>query len=136
RMHLKAGVRKFECATIAEAEMAASAGADDLLLALQLVGPNLARFQQLRSAFPHVRFSTIADNSRTAEALNRIGAADHKPVPVFLDLDRGMGRTGIPPGAEALSLYKSFVRLPGLAAPGLDAYHCDVHEPGLATRGT
>src|SRR5687768_3111417 len=58
RMHLQQGVRKFKCATIAEAEMAAGAGADDLLVALQLAGPNLVRFQKLRAAFPHVRFST------------------------------------------------------------------------------
>ena len=49
---------------------------DDLLIAQQLVGPNLARFQKLREAFPHVRFSTIADNAETARALNDIGQAD------------------------------------------------------------
>jgi D-serine deaminase-like pyridoxal phosphate-dependent protein len=134
RMHLKLGVRKFKCATIAEAEMAAKAGADDLLVALQLAGPNLQRFQQLRTAFPHVHFSTIADNAHTIEALNKIGVADHKPVPVFLDVDCGMGRTGIAPGAAALNLYRMLVRLPGVEANGLHVYDGHVHEPDLSKR--
>ncbi len=134
RMHLKAGVRKFKCATIAEAEMAARAGADDLLIALQLSGPNLGRFQELRAAFPHIHFSTIADNSRTAEALNELGEEARQPVPVFLDLDCGMGRTGVAPGPAALRIYQSFVRLPGLEAAGLHAYDGHVHEPERAKR--
>jgi D-serine deaminase-like pyridoxal phosphate-dependent protein len=134
RMHLKAGVRKFKCATIAEAEMAAKAGADDLLVALQLVVPNISRFQELRRAFPHVHFSTIVDNARTADALNELGRADHKPVSVFLDVDCGMGRSGIAPGNEALKLYQRFVQLPGLEAAGLHAYDGHVHEPDRAKR--
>jgi D-serine deaminase-like pyridoxal phosphate-dependent protein len=134
RMHLKAGIRKFKCATIAEAEMAAKAGADDLLIAVQLAGPNLARFQQLRREFPHVHFSTIADNTRTAAALNAIGETDHKPVSVFLDIDCGMGRTGIAPGNAALNLYRTLVRQPGIQAAGLHVYDGHVHEPDLAKR--
>lgn len=134
RLHLKAGIRKFKCATIAEAEMAAKAGADDLLVAMQLSGPGLVRFQKLREAFPHVHFSTIVDNALTIEALNALGRAKHRPVSVFLDLDCGMGRTGIAPGAAALDLYKSIVRLPGLEAAGLHAYDGHVHEPDLAKR--
>jgi D-serine deaminase-like pyridoxal phosphate-dependent protein len=133
-MHLKEGVRKFKCATLAEAEMAAKAGADDLLVAMQLVGPSIERFRALRSEFPHVHFSTIVDNEGTARALDRIGRADHRPVSVFLDLDCGMGRTGIAPGSAALGLYRKFVSLPGLEAAGLHAYDGHVHEAGLADR--
>jgi D-threonine aldolase len=134
RMHLKSGVRKFKCATIAEAEMAAKAGADDLLIALQLVGPNINRFQQLRAAFPHVKFSTIVDNKKTAQALNQLGEAEHKPISVFLDVDCGMGRSGIAPSAEAVNLYRMFVRLPGLEPDGLHVYDGHVHEPDLNKR--
>src|SRR5919202_1186667 len=40
---LQAGVRKFKCATIAEAEMLAQAGAPDVLLAYQPVGAKMGR---------------------------------------------------------------------------------------------
>src|ERR1041385_1329317 len=44
RLQLERGITKFKCATIAEAEMAAMAGAKDVLLAYQPVGPNIGRF--------------------------------------------------------------------------------------------
>src|SRR6476469_3327135 len=43
RMMLDAGINKFKCATIAEAEMLATAGAKDILLAYQPVGPKANR---------------------------------------------------------------------------------------------
>jgi D-serine deaminase-like pyridoxal phosphate-dependent protein len=134
RMHLKRGVRKFKCATLAEAEMAARAGADDLLVAVQLTGPNLGRFQRLRAEFPHVHFSTLADNRETIHALDQIGRADHRPVSVFLDLDCGMGRTGIKPGAAALPLYRELVHAQGLEVSGLHAYDGHIHDADLEQR--
>src|ERR1041385_1908357 len=72
RMHLAHGISKFKCATIAEAEMAAIAGAKDILLAYQPVGPNIVRLLILIIDFPEVRFSCVADN---AESLQSISAA-------------------------------------------------------------
>ncbi len=43
RMHLDQGITRYKVATIAEAEMAAAAGAPDVLLAYQPVGPNIGR---------------------------------------------------------------------------------------------
>src|SRR5438445_9669770 len=47
RMQLEAGITKYKCATIAEAEMAAGAGAQDILLAYPIVGPNVTRLLEL-----------------------------------------------------------------------------------------
>src|SRR5262245_2909349 len=47
RMQIDAGVTKHKCATIAEAEMLAEAGAPDVLIAYPLVGPNLVRLAEL-----------------------------------------------------------------------------------------
>jgi len=44
RLQMKHDICKFKCATIAEAEMVASCGAEDVLLAIQPVGPNQERF--------------------------------------------------------------------------------------------
>ncbi len=43
RMKLAKGITKFKVATIAEAEMVAAAGAADVLLAYQPVGPQIGR---------------------------------------------------------------------------------------------
>src|ERR1700679_477489 len=47
RLMLDAGIRRFKCATIAEAEMLAVAGAPDVLLAYQPIGPKAARLATL-----------------------------------------------------------------------------------------
>ena len=47
QMQIGEGITKFKCATIAEAEMAAGAGAKDVLIAYPLVGPNAKRLLEL-----------------------------------------------------------------------------------------
>src|SRR6185369_493665 len=52
KLQLVQGVTKFKCATIAEAEMTASCGAADVILAHQPIGPKVQRFIQLTRQFP------------------------------------------------------------------------------------
>src|SRR5689334_17573173 len=58
RMHRRAGIDKFKCSTIAEAELLAREGAPDILFAYQPVGPNIARLCRLAADWPDTRFST------------------------------------------------------------------------------
>src|SRR6266542_6361781 len=61
RMLLDAGVTKHKCATIAEAEMLATTGAPDVLIAYPLVGPNLGRLAELIRKYPGTTCSTLID---------------------------------------------------------------------------
>jgi D-serine deaminase-like pyridoxal phosphate-dependent protein len=49
---LDAGITKFKCATIAEAEMLGMIKAPDVVLAYQPLGPKLFRFIELVKKFP------------------------------------------------------------------------------------
>src|SRR6266487_6066608 len=106
RMQLAHGITKFKCATIAEAEMTADCGAADVLLAHQPIGPKVQRFIQLLKKFPQTKFSTIADDAGVIRALSSACAPAKATVEVLLDLDCGMHRTGIAPGAKAVELYQ------------------------------
>src|SRR5580765_7641964 len=64
RMEVEHGITRFKCATIAEAEMTVAAGAEDVLLAYQPVGPNVQRVIQLVKSFPETKFSVIADDAQ------------------------------------------------------------------------
>ena len=130
---LALGITKFKCATIAEAEMCALAGAPDVLLAFAPVGPNVARFCELAHAFPTVRFSTIADDPAAIRALSAAASAARLTIDVLLDLDCGMHRTGVAPDA-ALALYRQLAGSTGLRAAGLHAYDGHLHEADPATR--
>ncbi|WP_165244469.1 D-TA family PLP-dependent enzyme [Paludisphaera soli] len=134
RMALGRGVRKHKCATIAEAEMLAEAGAPDVLLAYPLVGPNVARFVRLAAAFPATTFRATVDAPEAARALAEAACNLGRPIPTLVDLDVGMGRTGIEPGESALRLYETVAGLPGLEPDGLHAYDGHVNDPDLATR--
>ncbi len=128
------GVTKCKCATVAEAEMAARAGAIDVLLAVQPVGPNVARLLALMRAFPAVSFSTVADDAGALAALDAAAQAAGTVIEVLLDLDVGMGRTGVAPGPAAVALYRALAAAPGLRASGLHAYDGHLRHPVLAER--
>jgi D-serine deaminase-like pyridoxal phosphate-dependent protein len=133
-MLLEHGIRRFKCATIAEAEMAAGAGAPDVLLANQPVGPNVARLRSLVRLHPRTRFSTIVDDGSAADALSAQFAADGSRLEVWLDIDCGMHRTGMAPGPEAIQFYRRLESLPGLKTAGLHAYGGHVHESDPRSR--
>jgi D-serine deaminase-like pyridoxal phosphate-dependent protein len=128
RAQLALGVTKFKCATIAEAEITGDAGAPDVLFAFPPLGPNVARLLELQRQFPATSFSTIADSEESILALGAAARAANSTLPVLLDLDCGMGRTGVAPGSEAERLYRLIAETPGLTAGGLHAYDGHIHE--------
>jgi D-threonine aldolase len=129
------GIRRFKCATIAEAEMAAEAGAPDVLLANQPVGPHVWRLRVLVERYPGTRFSTIVDDAAAAAALSATFAADDKKLEVWLDVDCGMHRTGVPPGPDAIKFFRQLGVLPGLVMAGLHVYDGHLHESDPVVRG-
>jgi D-threonine aldolase len=128
RLMLEAGIRRFKCATIAEAEMLATEGAPDVLLAYQPVGPKVGRFVQLIKRFPGTSFSCLIDHADSAAAMAGVFHAAGLSVPVYLDLNVGMDRTGIAPGPAAVALYQLAVRLDGIDPVGLHAYDGHIRD--------
>jgi D-serine deaminase-like pyridoxal phosphate-dependent protein len=122
KLQMAAGITKFKVATLAEAEMVASCGAPDVLLAFPQVGPNAARFTHLVKGFPNCHFSTVADDAFLLLHLSAEFATAGLRVEVLLDIDNGMHRTGIAPGPQAFELYRSMVDLPGVKPGGLHVY--------------
>ncbi|MDB5310948.1 MAG: D-threonine aldolase [Gemmataceae bacterium] len=134
RLLLDAGVTKHKCATIAEAEMLASANAPDVLIAYPLVGPNLGRLVALIRKFPQTRFSVLIDHPDSTKALSDVVSAAGLTVGVVLDLDVGQHRTGIAVGAAALALYEGAAKLPGLRPEGFQLYDGHNHQESRAER--
>jgi D-serine deaminase-like pyridoxal phosphate-dependent protein len=122
------GIRKHKCATIAEAEMVAAAGGTDVLLAYPVVGPNVRRLANLVRHYPETVFRAMVDDPDVARALSEGFEGQSLPLPVLVDLDVGMGRTGIAPGGQAEALYERLERLPNLVPDGLSAYDGHIHD--------
>src|SRR5262249_11280763 len=136
RMSEAIGIRKHKCATIAEAEMIASAGGEgtDVLLAYPIVGPNLARLRRLVRAFPATTFRTLVDHPAAAIALSEALGELRRPLSVLIALDVGMGRTGIAADDSAVALATQIARLPNLVLDGLSAYDGHIHDSDIEER--
>lgn len=143
KLQLELGLSRFKCATIAEAQMAAEAGARDILLAYQPVGPAIERVTQLLRLFPQVRFAVVVDDASVVQDLSTAlqkaegHGARERPAPtleVLVDLDVGQHRTGIAPGPAAAELYRLIGSLPGLKPGGLHAYDGHLSEPNPVLR--
>ena len=134
RIELEKGITRHKCATFAEAEMVAACGAKDIVLAYNMVGPNIARAVAFRQKFPDAQFIVTADDSRMIDQLGAAMVAAGTTIGVLLDLDTGLHRTGVLPGPAAADLYRQISRTPGLTAEGFHWYDGHNHQVDLAER--
>ncbi len=152
QMQLTAGIRQFKCATIAEAEMLAGAGAKDILLAYQLTTPKAKRFLSLIKKYPGIQFASLVDNIDSAKMLAELFDKDKLIANVFIDVDAGMHRTGISPAAVGIpannisinnialnnnalfDLYVQLQLLPNIQCQGLHVYDGHIHEANFELR--
>lgn len=134
KLMLEAGITKFKCATIAEAEMLAELGIRDVLLAYQPVGPKQERFCMLQEVYGQTTFSCLVDNSKSLLELSATAVKRGQQIRVLIDLNVGMNRTGIAPGTEAFRLYQQARQSKGVIFVGLHAYDGHLRDADLALR--
>ena len=127
------GIRKFKCATIAEAEMLGNCGSPDVLLAYQPVGPKLHRYLALIKKFPATVFSCIVDNEAAAQLVSKAAEKNSLRLNVYIDINVGMDRTGIAP-ARAAELFVACGRMKGINPLGLHAYDGHLRMPDITER--
>ncbi len=133
-LQMEAGIKKFKCATIAEAEVLGMCEAPDVLLAYQPIGPKLKRLIKLVQKYPATQYACLIDNIPAAESISVEALANGLQIPVYIDLNVGMNRTGIAPDARAVELYITANNLKGIKPMGLHAYDGHIHEPELDVR--
>ena len=133
-MQMELGISKFKFATIAEGEMLGIAGAESALMAYQPVGPKVKRLLELTQKFPATKYAALVDNAGTAKALSEAFAGANQILNIFLDLDVGMHRTGIPSDEKAFELYLFCKALNGINPVGLHAYDGHLRDKDLSIR--
>jgi D-serine deaminase-like pyridoxal phosphate-dependent protein len=121
-------IKKVKCATIAEAELAALHKIQDVLLAYQPVGVKKNRWISLIQKYPETQFSTIVDNLESAKALNGIAENNKLTLNIYLDLNAGMNRTGVPISDQWTDLASEIISLNNIHFEGIHIY--DGHLKG------
>lgn len=129
QLYLNQGIRQFKCATISELEMVAMAGADFAMLAMPCVGPHAKRLVNVANKFPNVEVAVIVDSmsgvTAVASAAKACAGVD---ISIALDIDNGMGRTGIRCGEDAAQLYHQISKHSRLKPIGLHVYDGHIHD--------
>jgi D-serine deaminase-like pyridoxal phosphate-dependent protein len=133
-IELQKGIAKHKCATLAEAEMLAQAGVRDVLLAYNLVGPNVQRAVRLMAKYPNVTLAVTADDAEPVAALGAAVQAAGQSIDVLLDVDTGMHRTGLEIGPQARALYQRIADTAGLNPVGLHVYDGHHHQSSIDER--
>jgi D-serine deaminase-like pyridoxal phosphate-dependent protein len=133
RMQQEAGINRFKCATIAEAEMLAMSGVSEILVAYPLVGPAIGRFLRLMKKFPEPGWWTIGeDDGALCDLDEQARDAGLRPN-VLIDVNMGADRTGV--SLSALEgFYQSQAKRKNLRVRGLHCYDGNVRDADIDLR--
>jgi 3-hydroxy-D-aspartate aldolase len=104
------------CQKVSEAEAMVDGGVHDVLISNEIVGaPKLARLAELSR---RAKLGVCVDHADNLRAIAASGAK----LDVYIEIDVGMRRCGVPPGAPAVALAREIIRN-GMKFAGLQAYH-------------
>jgi D-serine deaminase-like pyridoxal phosphate-dependent protein len=131
RLQMQAGAAGVCVQKTSEAEAMVAGGVYDVYITNEVVAPaKLARVAELahQVAAEHGQLAIAVDSlegvRRLANAMNdRRRGATGAVVDVFVEIDVGQGRCGVPPGRAGLELALEIRRHPALRFAGLQAYH-------------
>jgi D-serine deaminase-like pyridoxal phosphate-dependent protein len=120
RRQIAAGALGVCCAKLGEAEALAEAGIDSILITSPVVTDGgIARLAALNARIAGL--IAVCDNAGTALRLDAAAGAAGKTLRIFVDIDPGMGRTGIRPD-RAVPLVEQVAAAQNLEYAGLQCY--------------
>lgn len=135
QLQCAAGITKYKCATIPEAEMLGLAKAADVLIAYQPQGPKITRVAKLITSYPRTTFSVLIDHPQVATAVHQVMATHDITLDVFIDIDNGHRRTGISTNKVPM-LADHIQSLDSLHLRGLHCYDGHIRMSDLPSRIT
>jgi len=116
KLLVEEGVTAFKCATLAELEMILDNGAQSVTWAYTTVNAaNLARFVGLARRFPDARLTGLVDSEYGLAMWREVLKSGPDNIDLRVDLDPGLGRTGIAISDDALKLARAVRSLGRLA---------------------
>lgn len=133
KMQMDMGIRRFKCATVDEIRMVAGVGAEHIVWAYPVVGPNVAQFIRLMQEFPGCTLYALEDDFGALEILAQEAEKQGVVANVLLDVNIGMNRTGMAPEI-VMDAYRRAASLKGVALRGLHCYDGHIHDSSLAER--
>ena len=126
RRQIAAGAVGICCAKLGEAEALAAGGIESILITSPVVSDGgIARLTALNARMGEL--IAVCDDAVVASRLAQAASASGKPLKILVDIDPGMGRTGIRP-AHAPALIEHVANAKGLEYAGLQCYAGNVQH--------
>ena len=113
------GSRGVAVTTVGEAEVFAAAGFNDILLANQVV--TASKIRRLCLLASQASTSVAVDSAANVAKLSQAATSAGVELGVFVEIEAGMGRCGVPPDAEAVALARAVNDADGLRFRGIMA---------------
>jgi D-serine deaminase-like pyridoxal phosphate-dependent protein len=120
RRQLDAGAAGLTVAKVSEAEVMLGAEPLDMLVAYPVVGRHKA--DRLMEVARRTRVTVALDSEYAARELSEAARAAQVEIFVLAEVDVGLGRVGVSPGAPLVELARAIQKLPGLSFEGITFY--------------
>ena len=120
RMQLDRGAAGLTVAKVGEAEVMATDGVPNLLLAYPVWGD--AKWSRLVEVAKTLPVTVALDNAEAASGLARHAQRAGITLGILVEADLGMRRCGLPPGADLIRLARAIGAMAGLRLQGLMFY--------------
>jgi D-serine deaminase-like pyridoxal phosphate-dependent protein len=122
RMQRDAGASGITLAKVSEAELYADVGFEDVVIAYPVAGD--AKWARVAALAGRARIAVNVENPTAARGLSAAADAAGTTVGVWLDVDSGLGRCGVPIDRpdDVIALGRLVRELPGLRLEGLTTY--------------
>jgi D-serine deaminase-like pyridoxal phosphate-dependent protein len=117
---IAAGAIGMTCAKVGEAEVLVAGGIRDVLIANQVVGRR--KLERLTGLVRHADVKVAVDDRRNVVELGRVAREAGVTIGVLLEVDVGMLRCGVVPGAPAVALARQVAETPGVRFRGVMGY--------------
>jgi D-serine deaminase-like pyridoxal phosphate-dependent protein len=125
-----AGAIGVTCATLADAEAMAAAGVDDILIASQVVG--VGKRRRLADLCRQLRVLVAVDDPDQVLALDAAAAERGTRIGVVIEVDIGIKRAGVAPGAPVVALAERVAAARNLdfrGVMGWEGHACPIADP-------
>jgi D-serine deaminase-like pyridoxal phosphate-dependent protein len=121
------------CQKVGEAEALVQGGVADVLVTNQVVGAH--KLRRLAALAKDAKIALCFDAVEQIEAASAVACEFGVELGGLVEIEVGMQRCGVPPGAPARDLARRIDRSPGLRFRGLQAYYGTAqHLPSFAER--
>jgi len=121
QQQIERGAAGICCQKVDEAEAFVETGIRDVLVTNEIVGA--AKLERLARLAGKATIGVLVDDAANVRHLGAAVRAAGSRLDVLIEIEVGMNRCGVAPGAPAAGLAEVVARTPGLSLRGIHAYH-------------